>query len=152
MSNIIIRDSTANDEQRWRDLWTGYCEFYHVDMKADVTNTTWSRILDPDWQAYGCIVAELDDQVVGFANYILHPHTWSIDPRCYLNDLFVDPDVRGEGIGHALIEFLQRRGGEQGWARVYWLTQGDNARARRLYDRFSPPTDFIQYSVPVVDQ
>ena len=38
---------------------------------------------------------------------------------------------------------------EQGWSRVYWVTKEDNARARRLYDRFAPADGFIRYSVPV---
>lgn len=145
----VIRDVTANDEQAWRRLWAGYCEFYKTDMPPDVTDATWQRILDPENPTFGAIVAEVDGRVVGIANYVLQWYTWSTGQQCYLHDLYVDPDVRGEGIGERLIAFLQRRGAEQGWTRIHWLTHETNARGRRLYDRFTPPSGMIQYIIPV---
>ncbi|HWV22878.1 MAG TPA: GNAT family N-acetyltransferase [Thermomicrobiales bacterium] len=152
MSTVTIRDAIASDEPRWRELWRGYCDFYQTDMPDDVTNATWRRILDPDVSHFGSIVAEQDGRLVGFANYVLHPYTWSTGEQCYLNDLFVDPEIRSGGIGHDLISFLQRRGAAQGWTRIHWLTHETNARARRLYDRFTPPSGFIQYVIPVKDE
>lgn len=146
---ITIRDADTGDEAAWRELWAGYCTFYKTEMPPEVTDETWRRILDPGNETFGAIVAEQDGRVVGFANYVLQWYTWSTAQQCYLNDLFVDPDVRGGGVGERLIGFLQRRGAERGWTRVHWLTHETNARARRLYDRFSPPSGFIQYMVPV---
>lgn len=145
----VIRDTTSADEERWRQLWDGYCTFYETDMPAEVTDATWRRILDPENRTFDGLVAELDGRVVGIANYVLHPYTWSTGEQCYLNDLFVDPEVRGGGVGEHLIRFLQRRGAEQGWTRIHWLTHESNARARRLYDRFAPPSGLIQYVIPV---
>lgn len=149
MSDVTIRDVSAADDQRWHELWRGYCDFYRTDMPDEVTAATWRRILDPGTPGFGCIVAEQDGQVVGFANYVLHAYTWSTGEQCYLNDLFVDPGVRGGGIGQQLISALQRRGAERGWIRIHWLTHETNATARRLYDRFAPPSGFIQYVIPV---
>jgi len=149
MNDLVIRDAISADERRWRELWQGYCDFYKTDMPEDVTDTTWRRILDPNRADFGCVVAERDGRIIGFANYVLHPYTWSTGEQCYLNDLFVDPEVRGGGVGRELIAFLQRRGAERGWTRIHWLTHETNATARRLYDRFSPPSGFIQYMIPV---
>jgi GNAT superfamily N-acetyltransferase len=146
---VEIRDVTAEDEPTWRRMWGEYCAFYKTEMPPEVTASTWSRMLDPENPTYGGVVAEVDGRIVGFANYVLQWYTWSIDQQCYLHDLYVDPDVRGGGIGEQLITFLQRRGSEQGWTRVIWLTHETNERARRLYDRFTPPSGFIQYVVPV---
>jgi len=147
--SVTIRDITPDDEARWRELWAEYCAFYETDMPPEVTDETWRRILDPGNDTYGAIVAERDGRVVGFANWVLQWYTWSTERQCYLHDLYVDPDVRGGGVGERLIAALQRRGAEQGWTRVIWLTHETNARARRLYDRFAPTTGFIQYKVPV---
>ena len=146
---LTIRNVTAADEAVWRRLWDGYCAFYETQMPAEVTDATWRRILDPGTPDFGALVAERDGRVIGFANYVLHAYTWAIGKQCYLHDLYVDPEVRGGGIGEALIRALQRRGAEQGWTRIHWLTHETNERARRLYDRFSPPTGFIQYRIPV---
>src|SRR5690606_20845076 len=126
-----------------------YCDFYEKEMPAEVTDTTWARILDPENAAFGAIVAERDGVIAGFANYVLHPYTWAIGDQCLLHDLYVDPEVRGGRIGEALIRFLQRRGAERGWERIYWLTHETNERARRLYDRFAPASGFIRYTIPV---
>ncbi|MBC7805461.1 MAG: GNAT family N-acetyltransferase [Akkermansiaceae bacterium] len=84
---------------------------------------------------------------LGFANYVLHPHTWSDKTLCYLEDLYVSPKARGRGVGHALIEHLIEVGKTRGWGRVYWHTETGNAPARRLYDRFKAADDFVRYTV-----
>jgi len=149
MSETTIRDVTGADEPRWRELWQGYCDFYETAMPPEVTAETWRRILDPKRPDFGAIVAERDGKIVGFANYVLHPYTWAIGDQCLLHDLYVDPEIRGGGVGEKLIRFLQHRGAERGWTRVYWLTHETNTRARRLYDRFSPASGFIRYTIPV---
>jgi GNAT superfamily N-acetyltransferase len=149
---LLIRDVTEADEARWREMWDAYCAFYETEMPPEVTDATWRRVLDPGTADFGALVAEQDGEVIGFANYVLHPYTWSTGVQCYLHDLYVDPEARGAGIGEALIKALQRRGAEAGWTRIHWLTHESNERARRLYDRFAPPTGFIQYRIPVEDE
>jgi GNAT superfamily N-acetyltransferase len=51
-----------------------------------------------------------DDTVVGFAICILHEGTWVTTPICYLEDLFVDPAFRGQGIARTMIKSLQTEG------------------------------------------
>ena len=76
---------------------------------------------------------------------MLHPTSWTLTPACYLEDLFVDPDMRGNGIGRALIDDLVRLGRDNGWSRIYWHTRQSNEAARRLYDKFAEADDFVRY-------
>jgi len=117
-------------------------------VPEETTAATWQRILDPRAPIH-CIVATVAAETVGFANYVLHPFTWSERPICLLEDLFVSERVRGRGVGNALIESLVHRGRRDGWARIYWHTREDNAAARRLYDRFAPADGFIRYTIPL---
>lgn len=149
MDSVIVRDVEPADEARWRELWKDYCDFYETTMPEAVTDETWHRILDVDTPSFGAIVAERDGSIIGFGNYVLHPYTWAIGDQRLLHDLYVDPDVRGGGVGEQLIRFLQHRGAERGWTRLYWLTHETNVRARRLYNRFAPASGFIRYTVPV---
>ena len=58
------------------------------------------------------------------------------------------PSVRGGGIGRRLIEAVTAHARQQGWAEVYWHTQGDNATARSLYDSITGGTDgFVNYTI-----
>ena len=144
MDAPTIRSALPGDEAAWRRLWQGYCEFYGANLGEEVTARTWKRILDPD-SAIMCIVAEVDGQVYGFANCVVHENTWETQPVCYLEDLYVLPSARGHGIGKALIEWLRNSMRAEGWARLYWMTHEDNERARKLYDQFAAAYDFVRY-------
>ena len=146
MTACVIRAALPSDEAVWRSLWKGYCEFYRVQLADDVTDRTWKRILDPD-SAVMCVVAEVEGQVYGFANCVVHENTWETQPVCYLEDLFVTPAARGHGIGGALIEWLRNAMRAEGWARLYWMTAQDNKSARRLYDRFAEADGFVRYVI-----
>jgi len=145
--DVEIRDIQPADEVVWRELWAAYLRFYEATLPNATTEMTWERLVDPEFR-FGAIVAVRDGRVIGFANFVLHPFPWSEKPACLLHDLFVRPDARGGGTGHALIQHLIDRGAREGWDRVYWLTKEDNATARRLYDTFAPADGFIRYKVP----
>jgi len=141
-----IRDVQPGDEAAWRNLWGGYLEFYQTSLPEEVTAATWARIVsaDPTFQA---IVAEVDGEVIGFANVVLHDVTWSDRPAGLLHDLYVRPDVRGSGAGRALIDHVIAQGRREGWNRVYWMTKEDNTTARRLYDTYAPADGFVRYRI-----
>ena len=143
---VAIRSVLPNDQPSWQRLWCGYCDFYQADVRDEVTQRTWKRILDPD-SAVMCIVAEVDGHVYGFANCVVHENTWEIQPVCYLEDLFVSPAARGHGLGKALTEWLRNSMRAEGWARLYWMTREDNERARKLYNNFGQADGFVRYVV-----
>lgn len=146
MASPTIRSALPGDETAWRNMWRAYCALYGTALPAAVTDRTWKRILDPD-SAIMCIVAEVDGQVYGFANCVVHENTWERQAVCHLEDLFVLAPARGHGIGYALIEWLRNAMRAEGWARLYWFTRGDNMPARRLYDRFAEADGFVRYVV-----
>ena len=146
MNACVIRAVLPSDEPAWRALWQGYCEFYRTQLPPEVTDRTWQRVLDPD-SAVMCVVAEVEGQVYGFANCVVHENTWESQPVCYLEDLFVTPAARGHGIAGALIEWLRNAMRAEGWARLYWMTAADNKDARRLYDRFAEADGFVRYVI-----
>lgn len=148
MGETSVRWARIDDEPVWRDLWGQYVRFYESVVPEAVTAHTWSRILGQEEGFIGR-VAERDSRVIGFSVSIVHGRSWTREPACYLEDLFVDPAVRGSGAGRALIQDLLAMGRERGWARVYWHTRQSNAVARRLYDRFVPADDFVRYAVAV---
>jgi GNAT superfamily N-acetyltransferase len=146
MPQTLIRPALPADEAAWRKLWRGYCDFNAVKVADTVSSRTWSRILDPD-SGVLCIVAEVDGTVVGFANCVIHENTWEMQPVCYLEDLFVQVNLRGQGAGKALIEWLRNAMRAEGWSRLYWVTHSDNSTARRLYDQFTHADGMVRYVV-----
>jgi len=144
--DLLIRDPIPGDEAAWRRLWSGYLTFYNEDVPEAVTAETWARILDPDFPIFGRL-AEQDGAITGFTVSMLHPSTWTRGLNCYLEDLFVDPDARGGGVGRALIDDLLSLARQKGWSRLYWHTSAGNETARRLYDRYTKADDHVRYRI-----
>jgi GNAT superfamily N-acetyltransferase len=141
---ITIRSIAASDKERWLDLFKQYIVFYKSSLTDEQFELDWER-LNSDFNING-LVAELDGDVVGFAHYIFRPSTWAEKDFCYLEDLFVDPAIRGKGVGRALINELHKIAIDSGSKRLYWTTAPDNETARKLYDKVAI-TDRVQYKI-----
>lgn len=146
MTALTIRPLTAADEADWRRLWTGYLTYYETTLPEEVYASTFARLLSGAKGEYHGLLAIHDGRPVGLAHYLFHRTGWSVADTCYLQDLFADPTVRGQGIGRALIEAVYAAADAHGAASVYWMTQDFNATARRLYDRIGVKTPFIEYN------
>ena len=145
----VIRPLRTDDEPEWRRLWTAYLDFYESSVPNAVYRSSFHRMLagnDGEENEFRGLIAELDGKPVGLAHYLFHRHGWKIENVCYLQDLYADPQVRGAGIGRALIEAVYTKADEAMCPSVYWLTQDFNHTARRLYDRIGTKTPFIKYS------
>ena len=153
MAEYRIRKSTEADREQWNPLWQGYLEFYQSSLPDDLTDLLWQRIQNPDHEIQARVAEdEKTGRLVGMVHFFPHAHTWYASPICYLNDLFVSPDIRGGGIGEALIDAVVDEANERGWAEVYWHTQDHNQVARGLYDKLTGGTDgFINYSIALQD-
>jgi len=148
----LVRPLAGADLSAWQELWAGYLEFYGVALSADVTETTWRRLIDPCRADMIARVAEIDGCVVGILHAIIHPNTWSAAPVCYLEDLFVASDRRGRGVGRALIAGLAEEGRRVPWFRIYWRTASDNATAQRLYERLARRSGWVTYELDLLDR
>ncbi len=140
---LVIRNIEPADRADWFRLWAGYNAFYETEVAPQISERTWQRLIDADVPLLGR-VAVLDARIVGFSLSVLHEGTWVAAPICYLEDLFVDPAVRGKGVGRTLIGDLVALGRQRGWSRLYWHTRQDNP-ARKLYDEFVAADDFVRY-------
>ena len=145
---MIVRPIEESDLDGWRPLWDGYNEFYERTgdsaLSEEVTSTTWERFFDPAEPVFA-LVAEEGGQLVGLVHYLFHRSTSRIDLVCYLQDLFTLPELRGKGVGRALIEAVSDRVHADGIKRVYWQTHETNAAGRRLYDSVATNEGFIVY-------
>ena len=81
------------------------------------------------------LVAEVEGQVAGFALYFLNFSTWEGVSGIYLEDLFVQPEHRGLGLGQALLNGLAEIAVRRGYARVEWSVLNWNQPAIDFYRR-----------------
>ncbi len=80
-------------------------------------------------------VAELGGQVVGFALWFINYSTWVGKHGIYLEDLYVTPELRGAGIGKALLAELAAICVRRGYRRLDWWVLDWNAPAIGFYER-----------------
>jgi len=81
-----------------------------------------------------CHVAEVDGKVVGIALWFLNYSTWLGKAGIYLEDLFVQPEYRGHGIGKGFMQTLAALCIERGYERFQWW----------VLDWNKPSIDFYQ--------
>ena len=147
--HLTIRPLAQADRGAWEVLWAGYNAFYErsgpTALAPEITQATWERFFDPAEPVYA-LVAEDGGAVVGLVHFLFHRSTSRIEPVCYLQDLFTAPELRGRGVGRALIEGVYARARDAGASRVYWQTRENNAAGRMLYDKVAEHRGFIVYS------
>lgn len=146
--NLNIRELKETDKDSWLELWAGYLEFYKSNLSPEQTEFTWKRLINNEQKMYG-FVAENENGVIGFTHCLFRPSTWTETDYCYLEDLFVDPGIRGKGIGRALMNRVIELAKEKNSKRVYWTTQEFNKTARVLYDSITSVSEFVQYRLPL---
>lgn len=143
---LQLKPASQDMEADWRRLWGLYLEFYKTSKPEEVYAASWARILDDNAPMYS-VLAYAKGQAVGMTNFLYHTSFWEQEDRCYLNDLYVDPDARGLGAGEALIKATQEHANARGVNIVYWTTANDNTVARGLYDKVATLTPFIKYQM-----
>ena len=144
-----VRPLSAADKPEWARLWHAYLAFYETELPQHIYDTYFDRLLGNDPQDFHGLIAEVDGKPVGLTHYVFHRHGWKIENTCYLQDLYAEPEVRGQGVGRALIEAVYKAADTAGAPSVYWLTQDFNTEARKLYDRVGTLTPFIKYARPL---
>ena len=145
---LTIRAIEEKDKDQWLKLWAGYLEFYKSTISPEQTELTWKRLINNELKMFG-FVAESEEGVIGFTHCLFRPSTWTETDYCYLEDLFVDPSIRGKGVGRALMNKVVELAKEKNSKRVYWTTQEFNKTARVLYDSITPVSEFVQYRLPL---
>jgi GNAT superfamily N-acetyltransferase len=82
---------------------------------------------------YSCLIAEHDGHPAGFAFFFFNYSTWKGQPGIYLEDLFVQPEFRGLGIGKALLKQVAAIAVEKGCPRLQWEVLDWNTPAIEFY-------------------
>lgn len=144
-SSLQIVPAAAEHESGWRQLWSLYCA---GELSADISHLTWQRILDPASSIHA-LIALHDGTVAGFLTFVVHEGTWEAKPICYVEDLYVAKQSRGDriGIGRGFISALMLRLNAGEWGRIYGITHRDNVIAQRLYDTVAVGEPYLRYEV-----
>jgi len=129
-----IQDVTAQDLDELAPLMRAYCDFYRVDPGDEALRALSAALLEDPREGVQLIARDEGGRAIGFATIYWGWQTLSAARTGLMNDLFVAPDVRGGGVGRALIDACRARCRERGIETLTWQTAKDNHTAQRLYD------------------
>ena len=92
---------------------------------------------------YVILVAELDDQVVGFIDYYILASIFEKWNEETINNLFINKDYQGKGVGSRLLEEVIKRTDEIGIVELHVGPEKKNERAIRLYKKHGFLTEYL---------
>ena len=115
-----IRPATAADVPLILSLVRGLAEYERAPEAVIATEEDLLRDGFGPNPFYFCLIAEHKGRPAGFAFYFFDYSTWIGRPGIYLEDLFVYPELRGLGIGKALLKQVAAIAVEKGCARLKW--------------------------------
>ncbi len=141
-----IRPLVPADRAAWEPLYRGYRDFYEVPDDPAAIDRVFDWLTTGTHGLHGLLMVD-DGRHIGMAHYRYYPSPLRGTTGLFLDDLFVDPAVRGGGIGRALIEHLRGVAQAGGHDRVRWLTRDTNTVARGLYDTLAVATPFLTYDL-----
>jgi GNAT superfamily N-acetyltransferase len=147
-AEVRVEPVSAQQLEMLLPLIAAYQRFYDVDEIDEERNRAFfSRFLAPSENGV-LLGAWRGEELVGYA--CLYWHFTSLVPAetVLMNDLYVAPGRREEGVGRALVEASAAVARERGAHQLQWVTAPDNETARRLYDKTGAESELsIEYEL-----
>lgn len=134
--SLSIRPATAHDVPLIRGFIVGLATYENLLSEVEATEDRLRATLFPadGPPAAECLLAFHDDTPAGFAIYFTNYSTFLAKPGLHLEDLFVTPELRGRGIGKALLLHLARLANQRGCGRMEWTVLDWNQSAIEFYE------------------
>lgn len=130
-----VRHATSLDVERIYELIVAIAS-HHNQSEFVATNPGQLMAAGfADDPKFGVLVAEHEGSIVGFVSYTINYSIWLDHEYMNVDDVFVDSNRRGLGVGEALMQEARKHCGSVGISRIRWEVQRDNDSAIRFYER-----------------
>ena len=133
MTNLIIRDAEASDSHTLFGLIQGLAEYEKLSDAVIGNAEALKEHLFGSPKYVDAILAELEGKAVGFAIFFHNYSTFLTKPGIYLEDIFVLPEYRRQGIGKALLMRVAQIAVERDCGRLEWSVLDWNISAQTFY-------------------
>ena len=131
--NFTIKTATAEDIPLILSFIKQLAEYEKLSHEVIATEESLRETLFGKKSYAEVILAYLDDKPVGFALFFHNYSTFLGKPGIYLEDLFVLPVVRGQGVGKKMLSYLARLAKERDCGRLEWWVLNWNESAISFY-------------------
>ncbi|VXD23796.1 GNAT family N-acetyltransferase [Planktothrix paucivesiculata] len=131
----IVRPATIEDISVLFELIQALAEYEKLSHEVTGNSETLKQHLFGSPSYAEAILAEIEGKAVGFALFFNNYSTFLTQPGMYLEDLFVLPEYRRQGMGKALITYLAELAVSRGYGRLEWAVLDWNQPAINLYQK-----------------
>ena len=147
--NITVRRAVPQDLESLLPLVRGYREFYKQQPNPELEREFIEAQLRNGTSVI--YIACIDGRATGFVQLFRTFSTVHLATSWILEDLFVDPEHRGNGIAGALLDRALEDAKEDGAAGMFLETAYDNVNAQRVYERagWTKEGRFYKYNAPL---
>ncbi|GET38712.1 GNAT family N-acetyltransferase [Microseira wollei] len=131
----LVRPATPTEVPVLFDLIVALAEYEKLSHAVSGSPASLEEHLFGKRAYAEAILAQFDGQAVGFALFFHNYSTFLTKPGIYLEDIFVLPEYRGQGIGKALLTYVAKLAVERGCGRLEWSVLDWNSPAIAFYQR-----------------
>lgn len=133
MPDLEIRPAAEEDVPLLLCLIKKLAEYEKLSHEVTATEEVLKESLFGERRGAEALLAYLGDEPAGFALFFHNFSTFLGRPGLYLEDLYVRPEFRGDGVGRALLVRLAKLATERGCGRLEWWVLDCNEPAIRFY-------------------
>lgn len=131
--SLRLRDAVPEDLDLVLHFIRALAEYEKLAHEVKADAATLGRFLFEEPRRAEALIAEWDGRPVGFAVWYYSFSTFLGRPSLYVEDVFVEPGMRGRGIGKAVFAHLAARALAQGCGRMEWSVLDWNAPSIAFY-------------------
>jgi GNAT superfamily N-acetyltransferase len=131
---LTIRTATASDTKLILDFIRKLAEYEREPNAVVATEEDLVHDGFGPEPKFRCLIAEWDSKPAGFAFFFHNYSTWRGRPGLYLEDLFVLPELRGKGVGKALLQSVAQIAVRENYYGIRWMVLEWNEPAVKFYE------------------
>ena len=131
----MIRAASVRDVPAILSMIRELAEFEKLLDQCEATEELLTKNLFGEKKAAEALVMEVEGAVVGYAIYFTTFSTFLARPGIYLEDIYVKPPYRNQGLGTSVFRHLARVCLDRGYGRLEWSVLDWNVNAKTFYEQ-----------------
>ena len=133
LKGFFIRDTTVEDSELILNFIKKLAEYEQLSHEVVATVETLRETLFSEKAYAEVVIGEFEGVPVGYALFFYNFSTFTGRPGIYLEDIYVDKEMRGKGFGKCLLAYIAKLAVERNCTRVDWSVLDWNESSIQFY-------------------
>ena len=138
---LLVRAASSKDISAIVLLIREFAEFENLSAWCEVTEANLQEAIFGEKSFVQALAALSDNRYVGYALFFPVFKSFRGERSVFLEDLYVTPDLRGQGLGFVMLREVAKYAREHGFARLDWQALKWNEAAIEFYKNLGAESD-----------